>query len=130
MNAEPEQGVNTGGPMSQKPQPGDEWTFLRPDEFVDDQEVEKVDAASERPPEISAMHVETTLGRALHDPGRSDVDTGPAPNEEAPTVYFEDEQPDGSTPDVPEGDHEPDLEEILESQHYAFGPADDESDES
>jgi hypothetical protein len=129
MTTEPDQGVPDGGPMSQKQQPGDEWTFLRPDEFVDDEEVEKVDATAERPPEVSAMHVETTRGRALHDPGRSDVDTGTSPGEEAPAVYFEDEQPDGSAPEVAEGDHEPDLEEILESQHYAFEPTADESDE-
>lgn len=46
------------------------------------------------------------------------------PDEERPPVhYFEDEQPEGADPgdDAPATDeHEPDLEELLEHQHYAF----------
>lgn len=106
-------------------QPSDEWTFLRPDEFVDDDEVDRADRAAERQPEEQAMHVSWIEQRAVRDPGRSDVETGLASGdeEEASVVtYFDDEEPEWGGEPKPEVEHEPDLEEILESQHYAFPP--------
>jgi hypothetical protein len=108
-----------------KPQPQDEWVFLRPDEFTDDGDLEAIDAAVERGPEERAMHVER-LRRPVMDPSRTDVETGMTGEvDEMPVTYFDDEEPElGPRPDPSseETDHEPDLEELLESQHYAFEP--------
>lgn len=107
----------------QRKQPDDEWTFLRPDEFVDDNELDRLEAIAERGPEETAMH-EVALGdRAVEDPGRADVETDAlAPAEPPEAVYFDDEQPEQApaSADTEDSDEEPDLEQILESQHYAF----------
>lgn len=111
--------------MTTEPQPKDEWTFLRPDEFADDDAVDQADAAAERSPEVSAMHVDRTDEAPMFDPGRADVDTG-SDGDDKPVTYFDDEQPDGQVPGRSDGEHEPDLEEILESQHYAFASEEDD----
>jgi hypothetical protein len=104
-------------------QPSDEWTFLRPDEFVDDDEVERADRAVERQPEELAMHVTRIDQPAFQDPGRSDVEIGAGDDEDlSPVTYFDDEEPESGDRSEPEDEHEPDLEEILESQHYTFPP--------
>jgi GT2 family glycosyltransferase len=109
-------------------QPSDEWTFLRPDEFVDDDAVERADQAAERQPEEQAMHVSPIDRLPANDPGRADVDTGTPSGDDADersTVsYFDDEEPEWTSEDErpPTVEHEPDLEEILESQHYTFPP--------
>lgn len=103
----------------QNRQPKDEWTFLRPDEFVDDNEVERIDQVVERGPEETAMHVEH-LRRPVTDPGQSDVEVGSASEQEMPVSYFEDEQPEATASPEVDQEREPDLEELLESQHYAF----------
>jgi len=109
----------------QKPQPQDEWVFLRPDEFTDDDDLETIDAAVERGPEERAMHVER-LRRPIMDPTRADVETAATGAvDEMPVTYFDDEEPElGPRPSAAaaEPEHEPDLEELLESQHYAFEP--------
>lgn len=96
-------------------QPADEWDFLPTD---DEPEVEVQRAA-----EVAALHVEAAEAMTpARDPGRADV----ALDGEAagpPQLFFEDEQPE--TPErrpEPDTDHEPDLEDLLESQHYAFTP--------
>lgn len=108
-------------------QPKDEWTFLRPEEFSDDAALDAIDRMVERGPEERAMHVEH-LVRPVTDPARSEVATGIPPARELPVTYFDDEQPEVPTPPGPESDHEQDIEELLESQHYAFGS--DEADGS
>ncbi|MEO1063954.1 MAG: hypothetical protein AAFZ07_21250 [Actinomycetota bacterium] len=97
--------------------PDDEWDYLaRDDELAgDDEEVSAEEAA---------LHVvDEDVPRAA-DPGRSDVAVG-----DEDTAAAEAHFPDEDTGAAPaRGEHEPDLEEILESQHYAFpdeGDADD-----
>lgn len=126
-------------------QPQDEWTFLRPDEFVDDDAVDRADEAAERGPEETAMHVHELDGdRAVTDPGRTDVSLadGNAAGDDstdrndvtsAPITYFDDEepeQPQARPADRRDAEHEPDLEEILESQHYAFVPEGEQQDDA
>ena len=41
-------------------QPPDEWTFLRPEEFADDDAVERVDAVFDTSAEETALHVVDT----------------------------------------------------------------------
>jgi hypothetical protein len=109
-------------------QPPDEWTFLRPEEFDHDEEVERVSGAMAQAPEETAMHLEAPVS-LVRDPGRTDVDVGAGnvteDDLEVSAVYFDDEEPEGpgNGPDA-DADHEPDLEEILESQHYSFEPTD------
>lgn len=100
-----------------EPQPADEWDYLRPE--GDD------DVDGHPAPEEAALHEDDPDRSAAHDPGRSDdsavvdLDGGP------PEDHFPDEELERPGP-APADDHEPDLEEILESQHYAFGDPDEE----
>ena len=67
------------------------------------------------------MHEVALTDRAVDDPGRADVDTDPATQvDDATTTYFDDEQPESGDDTADDVDEEPDLEQILESQHYAF----------
>jgi hypothetical protein len=102
-----------------EPQPKDEWVFLRTDEFTDDTSLETIDADVEQGPEERAIHVER-ITRPDTKPHR----TAPVPAPpEPPVTYFDDEEPESGPRRAPRGDErEPDLEELLESQHYAFGP--------
>jgi hypothetical protein len=100
-----------------KEAPFDAWDGedLETDEVVVD------DAA-----EASAMHVEPDGDE--QDPSHWSDLTGEMTEQvpdERPVSYFDDEQPERAEPvaDVDE-QPEPDLEEILERQHYAFPPAD------
>ena len=91
--------------------PDDEWDYLpRDDELAtgaDDSDV---------PAEEAALHVvDDDVSRAA-DPGRSDVTVGDTDDRPA-EAHFPDEDTGASSGDA---EHEPDLEEILESQHYAF----------
>ncbi len=131
-----------------KQQPPDEWSFLRPDVLIDDGDVDQLQAAETRAPEETALHIDRTDRlRSAADPGRAEVTIDPDVNAAPPVVsYFDDEEPeiatrgwvhrngaspsrpiDGASDDDPsahadnEDDGEPDLEDILESQHYAFG---------
>ena len=96
-------------------QPIDEWDFLPTD---DETEIEERRAA-----ELAALHVETAAELTpARDPALTDVrlDGRTAPG---PRVFFDDEQPEVLTAGrETTGEHEPDLEELLESQHYAFEP--------
>jgi len=108
-------------------QPPDEWTYLRPEEFADDDAVERVDAEFETNAEVAALHLvdadePPAAGLAL-DPGETIA--RPGVSDEGATRYFDDEEPEvGAT----EPDHdrdtddaaEPAVDEILVSQHYAF----------
>jgi hypothetical protein len=107
-------------------QPSDEWTFLRPDEWLDDNAQAWTEPLTERGPEELAMHETSLSDRAVYDPGRADVDTTmTVPVVDEPVTYFDDEEPEVAVTTAPldtdpDADEEPDLEEILESQHYAF----------
>jgi hypothetical protein len=101
-------------------QPLDEWEFLP----GDDELTETVGLSAE----AAALHVEGDVHDALpaEDPGRAEVVLD-ADSNGGPVTYFEDEQPEGAPPWAEADDEtEPDLEQVLESQHYAFG-ADEET---
>lgn len=102
------------------PQPSDEWDFLPNDD--------EPPVRPRRYAEVDAIHVVSLVPPMRRQHTR--VPDG-APTV-GPRIYFEDEQPEESdetdeTEDaravVPAADDgEPDLEDLLESQHYAFGP--------
>lgn len=91
-------------------QPSDEWQYVRQDDDIDP--VEGVVEA-----EDATVHVERDVADAR---AWSDRDPGDDPDA-TPAYHFDDEEPDVGEPRARSGDeHEPDLEEILESQHYSF----------
>lgn len=97
-------------------QPADEWDFVPAEDEPEDD--------VRRAAEVAALHVESAaVLTPARDPSLTDVavDGSPAP---AQQVFFEDEEPE-EPPPAPAEDHEPDLEELLESQHYAFEPEQD-----
>ena len=105
-------------------QPPDEWEFLPRDEELDTDEPEAI------APEAMAEFVEThaTTPEEIFD--SLDAEASPGPDREAaPVVPFPDEEPDlprgWATAPGSDDDLQPDLEEILESQHYAFEPDDE-----
>ena len=69
-------------------------------------------------PEEAAMHLEHDR-RPARDPGRSDESAEVDDGDDGPVSYFDDEQPERAVTGRPD-EHEPDLEELLETQHYAF----------
>jgi hypothetical protein len=106
-------------------QPPDEWTYLRPEEFADDDALEKVDAKFETGAENAALHLvdvdETQIGTQGLDPG----ETLERPQHDGirTAQYFDDEEPEvGAAPSVPDEDAsaEPRVDQILDSQHYTF----------
>lgn len=76
--------------------------------------------------EETAMHLDPESDVAApSDPAWSeltDEQDAAVEDDAAPMRYFEDEQPEGvpSESDGADEDHELDLEELLERQHYAF----------
>jgi hypothetical protein len=106
-------------------QPPDEWTYLRPEEFADDDAVEQVDAMFEKGAEDAAVHT-IDLDEPLDT--RRGLDTGetlerPENDEGRPVDYFDDEEPEsGPPPESGDDDSsiEPRVDQILVSQHYAF----------
>jgi hypothetical protein len=109
---------------SQPPQPLDEWDFLGDDDADDGDPAPGLAKAAE----VAAMHRDArSFETPAEDPGVSDVALAAEGAEPVTQTYFSDEEPEGSPndpvrPRAEPDDHEPDLEEILESQHYAFGP--------
>ena len=97
--------------------PDDEWDSLPRDD-------ELSGVTDDPPAEEAALHVVDGDVARVRDPGRADVAVGPDDDGEAAAAHFPDE--DTGVP-VGGDEHEPDLEEILESQHYAF-PADGDDD--
>ena len=92
-------------------QPSDEWQYLRQDDDLDP--VDGIVEASD-----ATVHVERDVADA-----RAWSDHEPGDDPDAPPVFhFDDEEPDVGEPRDRGAvrEHEPDLEEILESQHYAF----------
>jgi hypothetical protein len=108
-------------------QPQDEWTYLRPEEFADDDAVERIDEKYESSPEEGALHeVDLDAGAsesAALDPGET---VARATSDEVATQFFDDEEPDlsaesrATSDETDETDDEPRVDELLLSQHYAF----------
>lgn len=92
----------------------------------DGEDLETEEAVADDAVEAVAMHLEPDGdGR---DPSHWSELTGEMHDEvpdERPVSYFDDEQPERVAPvaDLDE-QPEPDLEELLERQHYAFPPTD------
>ncbi len=89
-------------------------------EEIDPGEVVEVDAVEEL-----AMHLDPDSALdAPRGPHWSELTDEPsdAPAEASPVSYFADEQPEGTAPAPVSDEREPDLEELLERQHYAFPP--------
>jgi hypothetical protein len=106
-------------------QPQDEWTYLRPEEFADDDAVERIDATFESSAEETAVHeVDPDAGTGANaslDPGETVV--RPQSDDDVLIQYFDDEEPDRHTGRVAaESDDEPGIDELLVSQHYTFDP--------
>ena len=77
-----------------------------------------------RGPEESALHIDEPGPTPAEDPGRAEVDLADHVEEALSASYFSDEEPEGPSGNGsvrPDG-HVEDLEEILETQHYAFAP--------
>jgi hypothetical protein len=93
----------------------DIWEFLP----VED-EVEPLEPVS---PEEAALHVGAPAewGRTFDDPARRAVATG---EEEPIALALADDEDDGLA--HRDTEHEFDVEELLERQHYAFAPATEE----
>lgn len=92
-------------------QPDDAWSFLRGGN--DDE------ATGPLPAEEDAVHL-LEPSTPFNDPARNDLAALVDGDSMALTAsWFGDEEPDRED-GTSEDDHEPDLEEILESQHYAF----------
>jgi hypothetical protein len=90
------------------------------------EDLETSEVVEEHAAEEVAMHVEADDGAT--DPAHWSELTGEMTSEapdDRPVSYFEDEQPEQIRLDADVDEQpEPDLEELLERQHYAFPPAD------
>lgn len=106
--------------MSTPTQPTDEWDYV-PTE-ADDERLDE-----HRDPEVEALHVDHADGaRPAEDPARADDSAEREdPVDALPEDHYPDEEYEQPRP-APDDEHEPDLEEILESQHYAFADEPDE----
>jgi hypothetical protein len=91
----------------------------------DGEDLETLDVAPDDSAEAVAMHVEAD---DEPDPSHWSDLTGEMNDvvtDGRPVTYFDDEQPEQDGPVATDVDEqpEPDLEELLERQHYAFPPA-------
>lgn len=103
--------------MATPEQPADSWDYVRTDS--DDE-----DPTTHPDPEDAAVHLEEGAPSPGDDPARRDEGVDVEDDDGPRSQHFTDEEPEG-TGWTPIDEHEPDLEEILEAQHYAF-PAEDE----
>ncbi|MCX7621507.1 MAG: hypothetical protein N2037_11775 [Acidimicrobiales bacterium] len=104
-------------------QPADEWDFLPRDDELEG--MSDNEPPEDQAPEAAAIHVRDPSGLTpAEDPGVADVDLGLDSDDPPPVSYFDDEQPEpgGGTWLVQPDEVEPDLEDLLESQHFAFSP--------
>lgn len=91
----------------------------------DGEDLETIEVAPDDAAEEVAMHI--TDGSDGDPASWSDLtdDVRDVATDDRPVTYFDDEQPELSAPDADVGERpEPDLEELLERQHYAFPQAD------
>lgn len=107
--------------MSTPQQPTDSWDYVRTDSDDDDE-------LAHPDPEVTALHLEADDRDLGDDPARRDEGALVDGDEGPVATYFADEEPEGEA-FAPSDDHEPDLEEILEVQHYAFPAEGAEGDE-
>jgi hypothetical protein len=115
-------------------QPPDEWTFLRPEEFADDDAVERVDAVFDTSAEETALHVvdtdEPQSTPEGMDPG--ETLTSAVLADQDGLQYFDDEEPNATVDSRGSVDGEmtaePGVDDILVSQHYSFDPASDQQE--
>jgi hypothetical protein len=112
-----------GGGM-ERVQPADEWDFLPRDDELED--LDSPEESADEAPETAAIHIHDPWALTpAEDPGIAEVELSLDGDDEVPVSYFDDEQPDLGRPVAPVRDNdeaEPDLEDLLESQHYAFSP--------
>jgi hypothetical protein len=107
-------------------QPPDEWTYLRPEEFADDDAVERIDAVFDTSVEETALHVvdldEPQSTPEGLDPG--ETLTKAAPGDKDGEQYFDDEEPNATADSRGASDsemtNEPGVDDLLVSQHYTF----------
>lgn len=92
----------------------------------DGEDLETDDVVVDDAAETVAMHIEADDGES--DPSHWSELTGEmteAVPDERPVTYFDDEQPErAAVPADVDEQPEPDLEELLERQHYAFPQGD------
>ncbi|MDY7106876.1 MAG: hypothetical protein S0880_37355 [Actinomycetota bacterium] len=102
--------------------PVDQWMFLDADQMDGDAAAEDLDDG----PEAAALHEGPfEVGSAMVDPGRADVSVGALDDTDRRVLvrWFSDEDDGRRTDETVE--HEPDLVEMLITQHYAFADGDD-----
>lgn len=112
---------------TQNRQPEDGWTFLGVDDFLDNGEIEALDREMERAAEESAMHIDHPDRRPVADPAVSDEAAVVEDDGSVPIARFDDEQPEVGEDEPSSDEHEPEIDEILESQNFLFG--DDDTDQ-
>jgi hypothetical protein len=80
--------------------------------------------------EDAAMHViRDAPVSSMYDPGESELESAdPATDPVASQQYFDDEEPEGGRRVAADDDRTPDLEELLEVEHYAFPSEDTDED--
>lgn len=109
--------------MTTPQQPTDSWDYVRTDS--DDE-----DPLAHPDPEVTALHLTDGEPDAAADPAQRDEGVDVEDGDDGPAAtYFADEEPEGAVRPT-DDDHEPDLEEILEAQHYAFPPEAEDGDGS
>jgi hypothetical protein len=107
-------------------QPPDEWIYLRPEEFADDDAVERVDELFATNAEEAALHLvdvdEPPVAGLALDPGET-LAPASVGADDPDAHYFDDEEPEAFVSDgVDDDGGEPSVDELLVSQHYTFGP--------
>jgi hypothetical protein len=109
-------------------QPPDEWTYLRPEEFADDDAVEHADAVFETGAEDAALHMVDIDQPSVPNQGLDPGETleRPRADDGRTAQYFDDEEPESGpgrrTDNGDDATAEPRVDEILASQHYTFEP--------
>lgn len=104
--------------MTTGEQPTDSWDYV-PTDSDDEDELAHPD------PEVTALHLLRDDADGRDDPAQRDDSAEVDDGDDGPRAdYFADEEPEGRR-FAPDDEHEPDLEEILEVQHYAFPEGDE-----
>lgn len=104
-------------------QPSDSWDYVRTES--DDE-----DPLAHPDPELTALHFTDGDDHQAQDPANRDDGVEVDDGDDGPRAsHFPDEEPERAGWSQPD-EHEPDLEEILEAQHYAFPDERPEDDEA
>jgi hypothetical protein len=94
-----------------------------PFDVWDGEELPSTDGAAEAfPAEEEAMHIDPDSVMDDATPHWSELteETANETPDDRPVTYFPDEQPERRPPTKVKDEREPDLEELLERQHYSF----------